>query len=75
MPHLYCARCGFHVAIQAAVFVEDCPRCLVRHATVTPLALAEDWGRPIGRCGLTDQLSTEEVPTGPGVPARVLAAS
>lgn len=41
MPYLYCDRCRLQIRIQAAFMrIENCPRCLARSATVTPLELS-----------------------------------
>lgn len=41
MAFLSCGRCGLEIKIQAEYLrIDNCPRCLARNATVTPLALS-----------------------------------
>jgi hypothetical protein len=41
MPCLCCRRCGLDIKIQAEFLrMENCPRCLARSATVTPLVIS-----------------------------------
>jgi hypothetical protein len=38
LPSLHCARCGLRITIQAPFMrIENCPRCLARSITVSPL--------------------------------------
>lgn len=54
MAYLNCGRCGLEIKIQAAYLrIENCPRCLARDATLTPMTLSSSgvthaggWGRP-----------------------------
>jgi hypothetical protein len=40
MAYLHCERCGLQTTIQVPVLrVENCPRCLARSATVSPMTL------------------------------------
>ena len=43
MGVLSCDRCGLEIKIQAEYLqIKNCPRCLARAATVTPLTLTPD---------------------------------
>lgn len=52
MTYLNCGRCGLEIKVQADVLqIANCPRCLARNATVTPLTpspkrvvAASGWG-------------------------------
>ena len=54
MSYLNCGRCGLEIKIQAAFLrLDNCPRCLARTATVSPLVLTSrastrvtGWGSP-----------------------------
>ena len=38
---LYCARCGLRTQLTpASLLLENCPRCLARSGTVTPLTVS-----------------------------------
>ncbi len=38
MSYLNCRRCGLQIKIQAAYLsIDNCPRCLARSATVSPM--------------------------------------
>jgi hypothetical protein len=55
--YLHCGRCGLQIRIQAEFLrLENCPRCLARTATVSPMALsakrvtpAAGWGAGAGQ--------------------------
>ena len=52
MSYLQCSRCGLQMRVQALfVPVENCPRCLGRSATVSPLVQSADWTSPAARWG------------------------
>lgn len=41
MAYLHCARCGLQIKIHAPFLsIENCPRCLVRTAIVSPMTLS-----------------------------------
>ncbi len=47
MSYLHCRRCGLQIRIQATFMrVENCPRCLARTATMSPLLERTEWVRP-----------------------------
>jgi hypothetical protein len=47
LSYLLCGRCGLQIKVQAPfVRVENCPRCLARSATVSPLVQSARWSRP-----------------------------
>ena len=47
MPYLRCGRCGLQIKIQATFMrMDNCPRCLARHATVSPLQQSAEWVSP-----------------------------
>ena len=63
MPYLHCGRCGLQIRVQAHFMrIENCPRCLARSATVSPLVHSAKWIRPAAgwaspageRCGDAD---------------------
>ena len=48
MAYLHCERCGLEIKIQAAFLrVENCPRCLARTATISPLILSSYARTPV----------------------------
>jgi hypothetical protein len=50
MSHLSCKRCGLQIKIRAAFLrIDNCPRCLARSATVSPLALHSGGIHPVAR--------------------------
>ena len=50
MSYLQCRRCGLQIRIQAPFMrVENCPRCLGRTATVSPLEHSAEWMSPATR--------------------------
>ncbi|MFP5362644.1 MAG: hypothetical protein ACLGI5_07930 [Thermoleophilia bacterium] len=50
MSYLQCRRCGLQIKIQAPFLrVENCPRCLGRTATVSPLQHSAEWLSPATR--------------------------
>ena len=52
MPYLHCGRCGLQIRIQATYTrVDNCPRCLARHAAVSPLVPSSRWASPAGGYG------------------------
>lgn len=57
MSYLHCARCGLRVKIQAAFLsIQNCPRCLARTATVTPLVLS-----PVAGWGSRNRVTTDRL--------------
>jgi hypothetical protein len=47
LPSLHCARCGLKVTIQARFMrIENCPRCLARSLTISPLTFREAGAQP-----------------------------
>lgn len=41
MAYLHCARCDLQIKIHAPfLHIENCPRCLVRAATISPMTLS-----------------------------------
>ena len=41
MAYLHCERCGLQIKIQTALLgIENCPRCLARTATISPMTLS-----------------------------------
>ena len=52
MSYLQCSRCGLQIRVQALFRpVENCPRCMGRSATVSPLVQSRDWTSPAARWG------------------------
>lgn len=50
MSYLQCRRCGLQIKIQATILrVENCPRCMARSATASPLVESAHWTSPAAR--------------------------
>lgn len=47
MAYLQCGRCGLQIKIQSPyMHIDNCPRCLARSATVSPLVQSAKWISP-----------------------------
>jgi hypothetical protein len=69
MSYLLCDRCGLQIKIQATfMHVENCPRCLARTATVSPLVQSAKWSRPAAGWG-RERDERADKPTGGPSPA------
>jgi hypothetical protein len=54
MSYLQCRRCGLQIRNRGTILrVENCPRCLARSATVSPLEETASWVSPTPRWGAT----------------------
>lgn len=56
MSYLQCRRCGLQIRMQTPFQrVENCPRCLGRSATVSPLEQSAQWLSPAMRARAHDR--------------------
>ncbi len=54
MSYLQCRRCGLQIRNRGTILrVENCPRCLARSATLSPLEETASWVSPALRWGAT----------------------
>ncbi|MEA2195967.1 MAG: hypothetical protein QOJ25_18 [Solirubrobacteraceae bacterium] len=69
MPSLYCARCGLRTQLTAAsLLLENCPRCMGRSGTVTPLVVAPPFRWDVGEQVASDAKDVTASPARPTAP-------